>query len=121
MKQLKSEIKDLAFCAKCGGKCCNSIYGNKDRNPYASYQGWMTEFHDDREGYGVEPFFDPRTVLLNGNEHLLEQLEARGVNPYACEYKGVEGCIIEWSRRPRHCRTYACEDLKKHIQKQKKS
>lgn len=48
---------------------------------------------------------------MTGNEHLMKDLIAKGIDPYSCEYLGENGCKIPWEKRPWQCKTFKCEQL----------
>jgi len=75
------------------------------------FEEWCEYFHICSDRYGVEPLFDPLEVHLIGNEHLIDALLARGINPGYCQYRGQNGCTIAYHLRPLTCRTFKCEKL----------
>lgn len=104
-----SEYSDPGRCARCGGKCCR-IYIDCQWLPWKHFiEEWVALFHEDPDQYGIDPLFDPVVVHKIGNEHMLDELKTTGVNPYACQYQGPEGCLITWDRRPEKCRSYRCK------------
>jgi hypothetical protein len=109
-------------CKGCG-ICCR-IYTDSDKGgSYPSgqvwFQEWCEEFHDltadDPTGekhYGVKPLFDPLIVHMDTYQWMIKELDANGIDAGACQYLGKDGCMIEYSKRPVHCRRYYCEKIK---------
>lgn len=113
------EYRDPERCTRCGGKCCR-IYIDGQWEPWKIFiEEWASTFHEDSEWYDVPPMFDPIIIHKNGNEYMIDELKARGINPYACQYLGPEGCLITWERRPKKCRTYRCENWIKEEEQKK--
>ena len=109
------QYKNLETCRRCleNRRCCR-IYDNDDggiRNKSMWFDEWCGNFHLNKENYDVEPLFDPLFVHMGGNEQELEKLMEAGIDPFACEYLGPDGCKIDWNKRPLHCRAYKCERL----------
>jgi len=99
------------LCKLCRGDCCR-IYDPTRLPKGKSIGEWSDEFHQFREGYGVLPLFIPEIVHHRTNAHLLEILREKGIDPFACEYLGPEGCLIAWDNRPGQCIAYRCPTFK---------
>lgn len=106
------DIPPNSECKNC--KICCGIYTDYDKGGiYPAGQVWFEEwcddFHRDSDQYGVEPLFDPLIVHMDSNSHMLDELISKGINPGACQYLSKDGCLIEYPKRPVHCRRYYCE------------
>lgn len=99
-------------CTTCRGECCY-LYLDPDiggsRDPEMWFEDWCLIFEEETKNCGVEPLFDPLIVHLTGNEYMIKELMMKGINPYACQYLGLNGCRIPWDKRPEVCREWKCE------------
>lgn len=120
----KQEHRNDERCTRCRGKCCliykSVLAGGAYPEGQTWFEDWCTTFHESPASYGVEPHFDPLEVHRSGNEHMKDELLAKGINPDGCQYLGPTGCKIPWSKRPEHCKTYRCEEWKKDDEKSNK-
>ena len=57
----------------------------------------------------ISPQFEPLEVHKSGNEHMIDELKSRGIDPEYCKYLGVDGCLLPRDKRPKACREYMCE------------
>jgi hypothetical protein len=114
------EYRNDILCSSCNEPCCE-IYG-KWRNTQEWFEDWCLEFHGHRDdwgkiipnyfGEGVVAKFDPLVVFLTGNEHMIDELVAQGINPRFCEYWNKDtGCEIERKKRPTVCREFKCPKM----------
>jgi len=116
-EQEMAAYRNVETCHTCPEekrrRCCR-IYDNDDdgiRDKSVWFDEWCENFHTPqmRGSYGMEPLFDPLVVHMTGNEHMMRELEAKGVDPYACEYLGPSGCRIPWKKRPLICKLWKCD------------
>jgi len=105
------------ICKECGGHCCQ-IYKNVADGGSRPLDSWFDEWCEDWEAEfehcganKTKPLFDPLEVHMLGNEHMIEALLAKGIDPDYCKYRGKEGCIIPWKNRPNACKEYKCTKL----------
>lgn len=113
---MEPQYRNPETCRKCGGKCCKIYLAPEEggtRNTEAWFADWCLGFHPNPDSYGVIPLFDPLVVHMTGNEHMLEDLKNRGIDPHSCQYLGKDGCMIQWDKRPLQCRTWKCKLLDK--------
>jgi Fe-S-cluster containining protein len=108
-----NEIQDFEKCRRCGGTCCR-IYADENRNPDVYFEDLVVNFHhefyENPEFYGVKPNFDPLIVHKNGNEHMIKELADKGIDAFACQFLGPQGCSISWEKRPALCKSYKCPE-----------
>lgn len=104
-------------CPRHGSVWCCKIYDNDDKGVRSKeiwFNDWCDGFHGDekeRENYGVKPLFDPLFVHMEGHKKEWDELVARGIDPFSCEYLGEDGCMIVWEKRPVGCRIWKCDRL----------
>ena len=113
---MREHYKDSTRCSECGGKCCR-IYltctegGAQPETVW--FEEWVQQWDWEFEECGAkefEPFFDPLIVHLAGNEHMLIELQKKGIDPYGCKYLAKDGCSLTWDKRPNTCKEYRCYD-----------
>ena len=115
-KSVVSDKIDAEKCRACGGKCCR-IYASIEEGGIRSLNMWFDEWcqaWDERfEESGafkvMTPLFEPLDVHMTGNEHMLDELKSKGIDPDCCKYLGPEGCLLPRENRPDVCREYMCE------------
>ncbi len=115
------EYSNPEKCAACGGKCCLIYLSCEEGGTMPTmvwFEEWCCGFHEHSDRYGVKPLFDPLEVFMSGNEHMLKELKTKGINPYACNYLGPNGCIIPWPNRPTICKEYRCNKWEESPSKQ---
>jgi Fe-S-cluster containining protein len=115
MRNDMKEKVDLDRCRKCGGQCCriySRLIGNMSEIAFSDWvMDWDMEFEDLHASRYAEPSFIPLMVHMNENQHLLGRLIAKGIDPYACQYLGPDGCRLPREHRPQRCREYMCEKM----------
>ncbi|MDG6934545.1 MAG: hypothetical protein JRN68_07575 [Nitrososphaerota archaeon] len=110
------ECRNDTICMNCTKEyyCCR-IYNDYDKPGTCDhnmwFQEWVEGFHSNPENYGVQSFFDPLEVWMDGLEHKRqrEKLLAKGIDPEYCQYYAPKsGCTIDRLKRPIQCRQYDC-------------
>jgi hypothetical protein len=104
-------------CRSCDGHCCK-IYADHDHGggrPWTVWfeewcENWLAEFAATEADKRFVPLFDPLEVHMGGNEHMLADLRARGIDPDSCQYRGQSGCLLPREFRPKVCRLYVCKE-----------
>jgi hypothetical protein len=81
------------------------------RDGFVWFEEWCNAVYELTMDCGVKPLFDPFVVALRGNEHMIEELKQKGVDVRFCQFRGKDGCMIEWSKRPLVCKEWKCEKL----------
>jgi len=111
---MREHHKDLERCKTCGGKCC-AIYvscGDGGLRPMDTwFEEWVECWDEEFETCGassIEPLFEPLEVHMSGNEHMLEELKEKGIDPDKCKYCNPDGCILPWDKKPNACKEYRC-------------
>ncbi|MGD0153554.1 MAG: hypothetical protein ABSC17_07310 [Thermacetogeniaceae bacterium] len=84
------EYRDDDLCADCGGKCCMIYVPSRNMKRQRLHE-------DEKHLYGGGHY------LEYGVEPLSEK-----IHPHACDYLGMNGCIIPWERRPSICKSFRC-------------
>jgi len=101
----------LDECQNCQGDCC-TIYADNRRPPDICFEEWCEQWQQLFIQCGIDktiaPLFDPLEVHLKGNEQMMFDLMAKGIDPDSCQYRGLNGCLIPRHLRPRLCREYVC-------------
>lgn len=100
-------------CKACGGQCCKIYQRASDGGSMPEsvwFEEWCEAWTESFEQYmiNIPPLFDPLVVHANGNEDMIQDLISKGIDPYSCQYRGENGCLIPRHRRPVVCRTYMC-------------
>ena len=115
MSEVKDNV-DREKCSRCGGECCRIYTRVLDGGVMPSeawFEEWVGHWDEAFEASGAKlvasPLFDPLLVHLAGNEGMLDDLTARGIDPHACQYLGKDGCLLPRGNRPRACREFLCE------------
>ncbi|MCK9434982.1 MAG: hypothetical protein M0R32_09240 [Candidatus Cloacimonetes bacterium] len=117
------DIIDAEKCRRCGGKCCR-IYASVIDGGTRPLDVWFEEWCESWDEQFIEsgafdvlpPQFEPLDVHRSGNEHMWDELIAKGIDPEACKYLGVNGCLLPRKNRPKACREYMCkEELSKDL------
>jgi len=110
----REEHQDTNRCTECGGKCCRIYISCLDGGTMPEtlyFDEWVTQWKWEFEDCGateIEPLFDPLIVHLAGNEHMLKDLEKRGIDPCACQYLRKDGCSLPRDKMPNTCKEYRC-------------
>jgi hypothetical protein len=110
------EIRDKEKCDKCGGKCCRIyrvIFEGDSPLDYDWFWLWYNDWEREyKESWAasIPPLFDPILVHTPGNEHMIEELTAKGIDHLSCRYRGPRGCLIPRQGMPRRCREYMCDN-----------
>jgi hypothetical protein len=82
-----------------------------DRRSFQEWcEDWKEAFNESMVSMAITPLFDPKVIHLSGNEVIMQNLISRGIDPYSCQYRGENGCLIPRERRPVTCRTYMCNE-----------
>ena len=109
---MELQYKNQEKCRRCGGKCCKIYLTAEEggtRSTEVWFEEWCINFHSNSDSYDVIPLFNPLEVHMTGNEHMLEDLKAVGIDPNSCQYLGKDGCMIQWGKRPLQCKIWKCE------------
>ena len=111
------EVIDQAKCTKCGGKCCKIYLASLEggcRPPGTWFEEWVEEWDNEFKNTGatalMPPLFYPLVAHLSGNQWMLNELKARGIDPDSCVYRGPNGCLLPRKNRPKVCREYMCKE-----------
>lgn len=106
---------DIEKCKKCGGRCCKIYVSILDGGirPLDQWfdewcEAWDEQFSESGAFDIAHPLFDPLKVFQACNEHMLTELEVRGIDTDFCKYHGPSGCILPRENRPVICREYMC-------------
>jgi hypothetical protein len=115
--RMREHYKDTERCTKCGGKCCRiylSCHEGGARPINTWFEEWVEQWDQEFEDCGItaeyEPLFDPLVVHHGGNEHMIDELICKGIDPWGCKYLLKDGCMIPWEKRPNTCKEYRCYD-----------
>jgi len=113
---VREHHQDTSRCTECGGQCCRiylSCFDGGSRQPFVYFEEWVEQWNWEFEDCGATEFealFDPLVVHLPGNEHMLRDLEKRGIDPHGCQYLSKKGCSLPRDKMPNSCKEYRCHE-----------
>ena len=121
---MRGHFKDVERCTVCGGRCCRiylSCHDGGSRPETEWFNEWVMQWEAEFDYTGanakVKPNFDPLEVHSAGNEHMLEELKARWIDPDACKFLGKVGCLLDEEQKPSTCKEFRCYDWRKEDNK----